>query len=124
MPRRSFQLTFTSIMITDLNYLKTMSGGDANFIAEMISLFREQMEEYSALMPRLLLEKDYDGLSKPAHKAKSSVAVMGMSGVADLLKELEVLAHEEKEKERYEGMINEFHEKGNLAVIELEQSKV
>ncbi len=124
MPRRSFQLTFTSIMITDLNYLKTMSGGDANFIAEMISLFREQMEEYSALMPRLLLEKDYDGLSKLAHKAKSSVAVMGMSGVADLLKELEVLAHEEKEKERYEGMINEFLEKGNLAVIELEQSKV
>ena len=124
MPRRSFQLTFTSIMITDLNYLKTMSGGDANFIAEMISLFREQMEEYSALMPRLLLEKDYDGLSKLAHKAKSSVAVMGMSGVAGLLKELEVLAHEEKEKERYDGMINEFLEKGNLAVIELEQSKV
>jgi hypothetical protein len=47
-----------------------------------------------------------------------------MSGVAGLLKELEVLAHEEKEKERYDGMINEFLEKGNLAVIELEQSKV
>lgn len=124
MPRRSFQLTFTTTMITDLNYLKTMSGGDANFIAEMISLFKEQMDEYSALMPRLLLEKDYDGLSKLAHKAKSSVAVMGMSSVAELLKKLEVLAHEEKEKERYENMINEFLEKGNLAVIELEQSIV
>lgn len=124
MPGRSFQPTFTTTMITDLNYLKTMSGGDANFIAEMVSLFKEQMDEYSALMPRLLLEKDYDGLSKVAHKAKSSVAVMGMSSVAELLKKLEVLAHEEKEKEQYENMINEFLEKGNLAVIELEQSMV
>lgn len=124
MPGRSFQPTFTTTMITDLNYLKTMSGGDAKFIAEMISLFKEQMDEYSALMPRLLLEKDYDGLSKVAHKAKSSVAVMGMSSVAELLKKLEVLAHEEIEKEQYENMINEFLEKGNLAVIELEQSMV
>ncbi len=68
-------------------------------------------------------EKDYDGLSKVAHKAKSSVAVMGMTHVADLLKELEILAHNEKEKDRYQSMIDEFLEMGNLAVIELEQSK-
>jgi HPt (histidine-containing phosphotransfer) domain-containing protein len=110
-------------MITDLNYLKTMSGGDAKFIAEMIGLFREQMDEYTELMPRLLLEKDYDGLSKLAHKAKSSVAVMGMTRVADLLKELEILTHDEKEKDRYTGMINEFIEQGKLGVAELEQSK-
>ncbi len=101
-----------------------MSGGDSNFIAEMIGLFGEQIEEYSEIMPRLLREKDYDGLSKLAHKAKSSMAVMGMKNVADLLKELEVLAHEGKEPERYGNMVDEFLEKGRLAVIELEQSKV
>ena len=100
-----------------------MSGGDANFIAEMIDLFREQIEEYSEIMPRLLREKDYDGLSKVAHKAKSSVAVMGMASVADLLKELEVLANDEKETERYGTMVDEFLENGHLAVTELEQSK-
>ena len=36
-------------MITDLNYLKTMSGGDSKFIQEMIELFREQIEEYNEL---------------------------------------------------------------------------
>ena len=108
-------------MITDLNYLKTMSGGDANFIAEMIGLFSEQVDEYSELMPRLLLEKDYESLSKLAHKAKSSVAVMGMTRVAELLKELEKLAHEGKMTERYEGMVNEFLEQSKLAVAELEQ---
>jgi HPt (histidine-containing phosphotransfer) domain-containing protein len=106
-------------MITDLTYLKTMSGGDADFISEMITLFSEQIDEYSELMPRLLREKDFDGLSKLAHKAKSSVAVMGMKGVAELLKELEKLAHEGQENDRYESMVGEFLEKSQLAVTEL-----
>ena len=111
-------------MISDLSYLKTMSGGDAAFIAEMIGLFREQVGEYAEQMPQLLREQEYDGLSKLAHKAKSSVAVMGMTGVADLLKELEKLAHEGKETDRYEGMVNEFLEKSWLAVEELEQANL
>ncbi len=116
----SFQPTFTYIMITDLNYLKTMSGGDAKFIAEMIGLFAEQVDEYSELMPVLLREKDYDGLSKLAHKAKGSVAVMGMKQVENLLKELEKLAHEGIKTEQYEGMVNEFLGKIRLAAAELE----
>ena len=87
-------------MISDLNYLRTMSGGDSKFIQEMIELFREQIEEYKQQMPELLRKKDYDSLSKMAHKAKSSVAVMGMNQVADQLRELEILAGEVKEVER------------------------
>jgi len=106
-------------MITDLNYLKTMSGGDSKFIKEMIDLFREQIDEYKSIMPALLQNKDYDGLSKVAHKAKSSVAVMGMTDVADLLKELEILSHDEKEIERYEPLIAHFLEQSELAISEL-----
>jgi HPt (histidine-containing phosphotransfer) domain-containing protein len=107
-------------MITDLNYLKTMSGGDSNFIQEMVELFREQIEEYKRDMPALLRSNDHGALSKMAHKAKSSVAVMGMAEVADQLKELEILAKESKEPERYEEMVNDFLEKSLLAVKELE----
>ena len=97
-----------------------MSGGDSKFIQEMIDLFHEQIEEYKKYMPELLHNKDYDSLSKMAHKAKSSVAVMGMNEVADLLKELEILAHEEKEVDRYESMVHEFLEQSQLAIKELE----
>jgi HPt (histidine-containing phosphotransfer) domain-containing protein len=109
-------------MITDLNYLKTMSGGDSKFIREMINLFREQIEEYKSIMPELLEKKDYDSLSKIAHKAKSSVAVMGMTQVADQLKELEILANEQKEVDRYESLISHFLEQSELAITELEGS--
>lgn len=100
-----------------------MSGGDAKFIREMIDLFREQIDEYTILMPELLVKKDYDGLSKTAHKAKSSVAVMGMTQVADLLKDLEILANEGKKTEQYSSMIDEFLEQGRLAVQELEANQ-
>jgi len=106
-------------MITDLNYLKTMSNGDPAFIREMIDLFREQIEEYKIEMPQLLRNKEYSSLSKMAHKAKSSVAVMGMNEVSELLKELEILASEEKEVERYESMIEEFLTQSKLAIEEL-----
>ena len=107
-------------MIADLNYLKTMSGGDSKFIREMIELFREQIDEYKLIMPGLLEEKKYLELSKIAHKAKSSVAVMGMTEVAELLKELEILAQGGKEVEQYGIMINEFLEQSQLALKELE----
>jgi HPt (histidine-containing phosphotransfer) domain-containing protein len=109
-------------MITDLNYLKTMSGGDSKFIREMISLFREQIDEYKSIMPELLENKDYDGLSKIAHKAKSSVAVMGMTQVADLLKELEILANDKREVDRYKVLITHFLEQSELAITELESA--
>ena len=97
-----------------------MSGGDSKFIREMIELFREQVDEYKHIMPGLLEEKKYLELSKIAHKAKSSVAVMGMSEVAELLKELEILAQGGREVEQYGPMINEFLEQSQLALKELE----
>jgi HPt (histidine-containing phosphotransfer) domain-containing protein len=107
-------------MIADLNYLKTMSGGDPNFIREMIALFREQIDEYKMIMPELLQKKKYLELSKVAHKAKSSVAVMGMTEAAELLKELEILAQGGLEVEQYDRMINEFLEQSQMALKELE----
>lgn len=99
-----------------------MSGGDAAFIREMIDLFREQVNEYKELMPKLLRKKDYDSLSKMAHKAKSSVAVMGMKHVSEQLKDLERLASKGEEVDRYESLVNEFLQQSELAVLELENS--
>jgi len=108
-------------MITDLNYLKTMSGGDDRFIAEMIGLFREQIDEYNDAMPRLVRDQDHQNLSRMAHKAKSSVAVMGMTSTSELLKELELLARDGKETGRYEGLVEEFLQNARQAIEELEK---
>jgi HPt (histidine-containing phosphotransfer) domain-containing protein len=108
-------------MITDLSYLQSMSGSDSTFIHEMVEIFREQISEYSSEMPRLLQTSDFENLSRVAHKAKSSVAVMGMASEAELLKELELQAHEEIDTHLYNEMINRFIERSALALNELDE---
>lgn len=107
-------------MITDLSYLQSMSGNDNKFIREMVDIFREQIGEYSSEMPRLLEASDFENLSKIAHKAKSSVAVMGMNSEAELLKELELKSHEGIDTQSYKGMIDRFIERSALALVELD----
>ncbi len=109
-------------MITDLSYLKSLANKDETFIRDMINIFREQFEEYVEKMPELLEKSDYINLSKLAHKAKSSVAVLGMSAEADLLHKLEVMAKTGEQSETYKGIIQVFFDKTRLAIKELEQA--
>ena len=109
-------------MITDLSYLKTLTNDDETFIRDMINIFREQFEEYEKGMPDLLNKTDYINLSKMAHKAKSSLAVMGMRAEADLLQKLELLAKTGDQAESYEEIVQNFLDKTRLAIDELEQA--
>ncbi len=47
---------------------------------------------------------------------------MGMTQVADLLKELEILTHDQRDVEKYEPLITHFLEQSELAITELESS--
>jgi len=111
----------TPQMITDLSYLITMSEGDKNFINEMISIFKEQVEEYRTIMPELLAKGDLINLSKVAHKAKSSVAVMGMNETAELLKELQDISVPDADTVVISGYVDKFISDCNQALEELEK---
>ena len=87
-----------------------MAEGDPGLISEMIEIFSTQVSEFRKLMQEL---------SKLAHKAKSSVAIMGMTELADQLRELEMLAREEKQTESYPGYIKFFTTASKDAVTEL-----
>jgi len=108
-------------MLTDLTYLETMSGGDPNFIREMYDIFIEQVSDYREKMPALLECHDYEALSRVAHKATSTVAVMGMENDAKKLKDLELKAKEKVDIESYEEIINTFIKNAGLAIKELDE---
>lgn len=108
-------------MITDLSYLRSLAVDDLNFIQEMVELFKEQIFEYSHEMPQLLEKGEYEKLARMSHKAKSSVAIMGMTRETDLLKTLELKADEEKDVESYSDLITTFITNANLAVKELDE---
>lgn len=107
-------------MITDLSYLTSMSGGSSEVIKEMITIFNEQAKEYIIDMQKFLDEKNYTSLGKLAHKAKSSVAIMGMNELAADLKTLEINAKEETNIDTYPAIVEKFITQTKLAIAELD----
>jgi HPt (histidine-containing phosphotransfer) domain-containing protein len=105
----------------NMEYLDSVSGGDKSIIAELVEMFREQSIEIYGEMKSLLSAKEYYSLGLLAHKAKSSVAIMGMEELAIMLKTFELQAKEEKEPHMYEGYVEKFREDTTEAVKELER---
>ncbi len=101
-------------------YIDSVSAGDDSVIIEIIDLFREQVGEMFEEMKNLLSQKNYYNLGFLAHKAKSSVAIMGMSDLASMLKTFELDAKEAKETEKYESYINRFRSDTSSALLELD----
>ena len=101
-------------------YLDSVSAGDNSVIIEIIDMFREQAGEMYNDMKALLSEKNYYNLGLLAHKAKSSVAIMGMADLAMMLKTFELQAKEGKETEEYDNYISRFKTDTHLALIELD----
>jgi HPt (histidine-containing phosphotransfer) domain-containing protein len=104
----------------NIDYLNTVSGGDPDIIKEIVVMFKEQSIEIYNEMKSHLQGKKYILLGSLAHKAKSSVLIMGMNDLAIMLKTLEVQAKEGRDSELYESYIERFKTETDAAVIELE----
>lgn len=108
-------------MKTDLTYLKNMSAGNKDLVLEMINIFKNQVEEFTTDMEDLYNKKEYEKLGKLAHKAKSSISIMGLNNLAQDLKTFENIAKAGIDEEKYPGFINRFKEETAEAVSELEE---
>jgi HPt (histidine-containing phosphotransfer) domain-containing protein len=99
-------------------YLETIvSGGDKEIIRELVGIFREQVVEMVKEMNSLYAKEDFYSLAMLAHKAKSSVAIMGMNDLAIMLKTFEL---DGTNKENYKLYILRFENETRQAVEELE----
>jgi HPt (histidine-containing phosphotransfer) domain-containing protein len=103
-----------------MDYLDSVSGGDPDIINEILTMFKDQaVEIYNEMISHYSL-KNYSSLGSLAHKAKSSVSIMGMEDLALMLKTFEYQARDGKESEKYESYIERFKVETDTAVLELE----
>jgi len=102
-------------------YLYSVAGDDAQLIAEIVTMFKVQVPEIYSEMKSLYARKDFALLGMLAHKAKSSVAIMGMDELAAMLKTFELSAKEGKETELYESYIEKFGTDTRSAIAELDE---
>ncbi|MFY0674935.1 MAG: Hpt domain-containing protein [Bacteroidia bacterium] len=67
----------------DLSYLNEISGGDEDFIKEMIETFLEETPKDLADVKTHLANENWEELGKTAHKMKSSIKMFGYGSVKD-----------------------------------------
>jgi HPt (histidine-containing phosphotransfer) domain-containing protein len=81
-------------MVTDLKYLRQMTGESNEIMKEMIDMFLAQLTETSGELTSLYNNNNWLELSRLAHKMKSSALVMGAEQMAKGMIELEEWAKE------------------------------
>jgi HPt (histidine-containing phosphotransfer) domain-containing protein len=87
----------------------------------MIGIFKAQVAEFALDMDRHLANKEFELLGRLAHKAKSSISIMGLSELAIDLKTFENLAKAGEEVEKYPAFIEKFKAETQDAVDELNE---
>lgn len=101
-------------------YLDSVSGGDPDIILEIVTMFREQSLEITREMRSHYQNGNWKSLGALAHKAKSSVEIMGMSNLGSMLRTWEFQAKEGKNTELYDSYISRFSQETDAAVKELD----
>jgi HPt (histidine-containing phosphotransfer) domain-containing protein len=107
--------------VINFTYLESVSGGDIEILREVANIFKTQVPEFISEMKSLLSIKDYNKLGLLAHKAKSSIAIMGMEDLVLMLKEFEINARGNIDSEKYDSYISRFEKETAAAIIELDR---
>jgi len=96
-----------------------MTGNDIGMMKEVIELFLHQLDEMRTEFGFLLNQKNWLELSRLAHKIKSSSLMMGIEQLTNEMKELEFLARESKNTEKYPDYLARFIEMTDSIEVEL-----
>jgi HPt (histidine-containing phosphotransfer) domain-containing protein len=105
---------------TNLNYLKNITEGNKEIIREMIEMFILQVPEFIRNLNNLYQTGQYAALGKEAHKAKSSLQIMGMTDLELEMKRFQLKTIEGIEVESYPVHIRTFENQCMAAIEELQ----
>lgn len=109
----------TEFKIINTEYLFNVSQNN-EFLKKIFSLFKEEVSLFRNKMPELLKDQKLNDLAELAHKAKSSVAILGMNKQSEAMKSLENDIRNNQSKETFSERIEQFLFDCQIAVSEIE----
>ncbi len=107
--------------VTDLGYLKEITGGEPEVMKELIGLFLSQIPEFKKELQLYLKNQDWVNLGKAAHHAKSSVMTFGLRDLGLTLKQLQLKTQQLGGSANYQPDVDEFVRVITIAEAELRQ---
>ena len=107
--------------LTNLDYLKEITGGEPEIMQEFIQMFFDQLPEFRDGLTSHLANHKWKELGELAHKAKSSVMTFGMNELGYRLKELQLKTQKLEDIESYPEYVKEFMDEIAQAEVELKE---
>jgi signal transduction histidine kinase/DNA-binding response OmpR family regulator len=83
--------------VSDLSLIYERADGDKQFLKEIIECYILEMPVYIKELEEFLAAKDFEGISRQAHKMKSPVALMGALELKELYAAIELDAKQHKD---------------------------
>lgn len=108
--------------LTDLSYLKSLTGGANDKIAKYIRMFLTGTPISIQQMELHALSKDWNGLRQTAHALKPQLGFFGAKGSEELLRDIERSADEQNELELLPAKIENFRKQYEIISVELEST--
>jgi CheY-like chemotaxis protein/HPt (histidine-containing phosphotransfer) domain-containing protein len=104
--------------VIDMNYLRTLSKGDVEFEKAMIKTFTEQMPGELIELKNAIDREDGKQMRAIAHNMKSTISYLGLSGLVQLLEEIEEKSTNPQEIEKIKKNYLAIEETCSLALLE------
>lgn len=119
---------YSANKVSDLSMLQHRAAGDMVFMKEILESYIQEMPLYIAEMELFLDKKDWQEVSKQAHKMKSPIALMGAMQLKELFSKIEVDASLNRDQDELVKQIRlaqkQCLETVNELKIELDKIKV
>lgn len=106
--------TSTTNQLFDLSYLNQVFQGNQDMINNIIQLFLEQVPQYIGEMEKCVERQDFISLHPLAHKAKSSIAMLGLKNMEQKVISIEEDSRKHRNQSGLEHLVKELRAECNL----------
>jgi HPt (histidine-containing phosphotransfer) domain-containing protein len=108
--------------VIDLEYIRTFSDGDEDFVREMVELFSEKIPAEVKELNVAVTEKNWERAYKATHDLKSSTSFVGMEYLRKDVLELERCTKFTQDLELVPALVEQISKECGKAAQELKEA--
>jgi len=107
----------------DLSYLRDMSGDSAEFMIEMIDMFKSQTPLYISDLEQSIAAQDWEKAAGYAHKIKPTLSYVGREDARGHLQLIENTARDQQDLSVMPQALREFTDFAQILYRQLDEAK-
>jgi HPt (histidine-containing phosphotransfer) domain-containing protein len=114
-------MSVTTYNYIQLDYLETMTDGDADMMQTMLEMLITEIPEEIEKMKVCVAAKDWQELFQVSHKMKTTFSFVGNEAIINTNKTLEHCSRHEESLDEIPGLVEQIEELAIKIVEELQQ---